>query len=857
MAFQKGDLVDRYQLEARLGQGSFGDVWRASQLVEGEDVGVSCAIKIMRLASGGRSPSSASAATAGWLDEVRALVKVQAGGTLPRILEANVWHEHAFIAMELLEGGTLAERIARGNVPWRRALFIAEQIAIALEEAHKLNVVHRDLKPQNVILAGPGRVCVIDWGIARLNESLIRSSSLGLVAQPLVDTDGTDDAPVDVQAAPQKVSPGGTPGYIAPESYEGVAPTPAQDAFALGVVLYEMLTRRLPHAVEPWSRGDGSTDSKRAYRGSLDRATMDHDFVPLAERYPGLPSEVVRLVDALLAPTPEKRPTALRKAIQHAKDFPHGIPDPPYTGLMKLGPEHASLFFGQDAAIGRVLARLETDRGVLLWGPSGSGKSSLALAGVAARMDQTLFRDTDGWTLHVVRPLEATALRLAPESAAAPRGALGHVVVIDQLEEVVDLATERCDEFCKAVTALLEGSAAVAVRDVVIGIADEVRVVATIRDDLEWRVDRGVPALRALLEKRLIVQGIDANSASKIISAPATAAGYTVEGAAAVAREVAELLSVDPAKLPVVQFALTEWWERRDKARKVLPAAEWTKLGGVDGTLSFVAERFFSGLDEGGQRLVQSLFVRLFDEGRKQPLLQSSLAEQEGPMLDELVRLRLVGRRVRIGTTPYYEVDHESLAQNWSRLTGWIAEAREDRLLANELEREAAGWLIKSKEAERLWKKGRLASADAMVRRGRVRLNDDAKKFLAEARRAARWGIALRAALVVAAAGLVAGVVYADGVSSAKAAVQLALLDDAKAKTREVTDEKEQAKKDAADLQAALHEAQEQRKSAQAANLAADQARAEATTAKDNAVKEKAAADAARARAIAICGHAF
>lgn len=284
---------------------------------------------------------------------------------------------------------------------------------------------------------------------------------------------------------------------MAPEVYEGARPVPEQDVYALGIVLYEMISGCLPHAVEEIHRSPGSSDAIKAYRVSLDKATLDHELVALRERCPRTPSGVVELVDSLLARDPERRPRRLRDAIEHANRFPHGVPDPPYVGLSTLGPQHAGLYFGQQDAIQHVLDRLKSQRGVLLWGPSGSGKSSLALAGVAARMDRTLFLDTDGWNIHVIRPREGQGFRVVPDAPRSERSKIGHVIVVDQLEEIVDLGPAARGTFCSAVLAVLDRTAPVFVRDTVIGVADEVKLVATIRDDLEWRVDREVPALRA------------------------------------------------------------------------------------------------------------------------------------------------------------------------------------------------------------------------------------------------------------------------------------------------------------------------------------------------------------------------
>jgi serine/threonine protein kinase len=135
---------------------------------------------------------------------------------------------NAFVTMELLAGESLADRLAReGRLTTAEALPIATQIASALAAAHRAGVIHRDLKSRNVMLApskdGGVRAVVTDFGLARALEPDGGHSSLtggnGLV---------------------------GTPDYMAPEQVEGGAVTPAADIYALGVVMYEMVTGTLP-----------------------------------------------------------------------------------------------------------------------------------------------------------------------------------------------------------------------------------------------------------------------------------------------------------------------------------------------------------------------------------------------------------------------------------------------------------------------------------------------------------------------------------------------------------------------------------------------------------------------------------
>jgi hypothetical protein len=819
MGLQRGDVVDRYRLEEPLGTGSFGEVWKASQLVDGEPIGVTCAIKVMRLAHE-RAGSSPRTFAIGWLDEVRNLVRV-IDDTIPRIYEANVWNGHAYIAMELLEGATLAARLSRGPIPWRRALFIADQIARALETAHQIDIIHRDLKPQNVMLVGAQRVCVVDWGIARVHTST-EAAAPDVIHQPTTGPETTDTGPVAPITIPHARRAIGTPGYMAPEVYEGVRPALEQDVYALGVVLYQMIAGCLPHAVDANPRNPASSDSMKAYRLSLDKATMDYSLVPLQERCPSMPRGVVELVDQLLAHEPGRRPRQLREAIEHANRFPDGVPDPPYAGLGTLGPRHAALYFGQQEAIQRVLERLASQPGVLLWGPSGCGKSSLALAGVASRMDRTLFLGMDGWDVHVIRPREGHGFGVASDASPALRPAIGHAVIIDQLEEIVDLGREARRVFCAAVLALLDRSAPVRIREEVLGIHDTVKVIATIRDDLEWRVDREVPELRPLLERRVIVTDVDANFARSIIAEPARALGYSVEGIDEVSREVEERLASDPAKLPVLQYALSEWWERRDASRGVLPVAAWSELGGVNGALSFVAERFYRELDHGEAQRVKELLVSLFQGGRKQPLAEAGLARRDHLLMERLTRLRLVGRREKKETGPFYEAEHEHLAENWVRLASWLADARDDLVLAEELERDATAYQ-RDPNAERLWRKGRLAAALELAESGRVGLSPTAKLFLGEGEGKERrgrlvWRIIIGAVVILA---LTIGDYFLVNFKAANAAKQ-----------REETAE------------AAKRDAEQRVATAEAAKHSAEWRMAEAEGEKNNAEQRLARADA-------------
>ncbi|MCA9544154.1 MAG: serine/threonine protein kinase, partial [Myxococcales bacterium] len=141
---------------------------------------------------------------------------------------------HLFLVMELLEGHTLQSIVKRGPLPFERVLHITDQILKALDHAHRRHVVHRDIKPGNLFLTqrndDPDFVKVLDFGIARF------------VDDPDSSFDGQD--PQDEITTARQIC--GTPQYMAPEQVTGGPVDQRSDLYALGVVVYRMLTGRLP-----------------------------------------------------------------------------------------------------------------------------------------------------------------------------------------------------------------------------------------------------------------------------------------------------------------------------------------------------------------------------------------------------------------------------------------------------------------------------------------------------------------------------------------------------------------------------------------------------------------------------------
>lgn len=221
-----GTRVGAYEIVSLLGAGGMGEVYRARDARLGRDV----AIKVLPAALAGdrdrveRFSQEARAAAALNHPNILSVFDVVTDGDAPCIVS------------ELLEGESLRELIGGSALPARKATEIAIQIATGLAAAHEKGIVHRDLKPDNVFVTADGRVKILDFGLAKLTQP--EAALSGLTALPTTPPIGA--------AAPQ-TTPGmvmGTIGYMAPEQVRGLTTDHRGDIFALGVVLYEMVTGR-------------------------------------------------------------------------------------------------------------------------------------------------------------------------------------------------------------------------------------------------------------------------------------------------------------------------------------------------------------------------------------------------------------------------------------------------------------------------------------------------------------------------------------------------------------------------------------------------------------------------------------
>ncbi len=243
-----GSSVDQFDILREIGGGGFGVVYEAFDRKSGRAV----ALKVIRP---GPRP----------LAEARSQCLVREAEAAAQLSHPNIVTLHdlgtsewgPYLVLEMLHGETLQERLARGALPLAEAVAVGVEVARALAHAHPRGVFHRDLKPSNVFLTEDGGVKVLDFGLA---------SFFG----------------------PSGMRGGGTPGYMAPEQWRGEKEDARTDVFGLGVLLFEMLTGRLPYRVE------------------RDRSTaLDPGPAPAP---PGVPPPLEALVTASLSRDPGGRP---------------------------------------------------------------------------------------------------------------------------------------------------------------------------------------------------------------------------------------------------------------------------------------------------------------------------------------------------------------------------------------------------------------------------------------------------------------------------------------------------------------------------------------------------------------------
>ncbi|MBI1876819.1 MAG: protein kinase [Chloroflexi bacterium] len=618
-----GRAIRGYALGERLGAGGYGAVYRAVQpLVERE-----VAIKII-LPQYADHPD--------FIRRFEAEAQLVARLEHPHIVPLyDYWREPgvAYLVMRLLRGGSLAGLLSSGPLPLPQISQILEQMGAALYTAHQMGIIHRDLKPANVLLDEHGNTYLADFGIAKNlgNPILADVTQPGMVI--------------------------GSPAYFSPEQIMAETVRPQTDIYCLGIMLYEQLTGTKPfqgptpiayvqqHLNEPLPSLATCCPHLPA---SLDPVIQRATAKDQAERYPDLPSLLADFRQAVSSQwsVVSSQKLAGGDQLQWITDDGQLTIVNPYKGLRPFAEADAADFFGRETLIQELLRRMsevgdpaagvghELARFLAVVGPSGSGKSSVVRAGLIPALRQGGLPGSDHWFIvemlpgaHPWEELEAALLRIAinpPESLLAQlredeRGLLRAVrrvlpadesielvLIIDQFEEIFTLVTDettRADFLNNLVTAVLDPRS-------------RLQVVITLRADFTDRPLRYVDFGELLRQRTEFVLPLTPDELEQAITDPAHRIGLSLEPglAEAISRDVGD----EPGALPLLQYALTELFERSVGANghsPLLSKKAYQSIGGVLSALARRADELYAGLDSAGQEAARQLFLRLVTLG--------------------------------------------------------------------------------------------------------------------------------------------------------------------------------------------------------------------------------------------------
>ena len=269
-------LDGRYAIEVLVGSGGMADVYRAKDRLLERTV----AVKILH-----RQYENDTEFIGRFQREAKAAARIT-HPNIVNVFDVGVAEGRHYIVMEYVPGRTLKERIKEeGPVPAVQALEIARQIASALAQAHANNLVHCDIKPHNILVMPDGNVKVADFGIARAVTESTMTYNDNIM---------------------------GSVHYFSPEQARGTIITPKSDVYSLGVVLYEMLTGRIPF--------DGNTAV------SIARKHLEEEPQPIRSIVPNIPPVVEALVTRMMAKEPALRPDSrlLVQDITRTEQMMHG-----------------------------------------------------------------------------------------------------------------------------------------------------------------------------------------------------------------------------------------------------------------------------------------------------------------------------------------------------------------------------------------------------------------------------------------------------------------------------------------------------------------------------------------------------
>ncbi len=667
----RGDVLgNRYQIRSRLGGGGMGEVWRAFDLKLRVDV----ALKALhpRLVDHDRALETLR-------QEVRTAREVVSPNVC-RVFDLVEIDGQELVSMEYVDGTTLQQVLEeRSPLDIDEARDVAAQLLAGLEAIHGAGLVHRDVKPENVMLTRAGRVVVMDFGIARALREDEARGIVGTVA--------------------------GTPAYMSPEQARGEALDARADVFAAGLVLAEM--------IDP----EGTPDPE-SRRRLWERC---HQEPPALAETPWAP-----ILRRAVAPAKELRPASAAELARALEELTaRALGDDgviPYPGLAAFTAEDTEYFFGRELEVEGVWKELRRSQLLALVGPSGAGKSSFVHAGLLPAMPpgwralvttpgsrpfQNLARGLVGEVAGDTEAMDALLRFEEPDVAVSLMGQWRRqqtqgLVVVDQFEE---LFTQNPSEVQKGFAELLGRLALEA----------DVHVLLSMRDDFLFHCSEH-EALTPVFSAMTPLRPLSGSALRRALVQPALKCGYRFEDDALVDQMLAEVEG-ERGALPLLAFAAAQLWQRRDREQGLLIREAYEEIGGVAGALARHAEATLERIGAENLPIVRELFRHLVTAQRTRAVWdrEELLSTFEGggrgaaeSALAALIDARLLTSYELQGDDeeePHHRVEiiHESLLRTWPRLVRWQSQDEDSAHMLDQLRQAAHLWDERGRSPDLLW----------------------------------------------------------------------------------------------------------------------------------------------------------
>ncbi|MER6563530.1 WD40 repeat domain-containing protein [Streptomyces sp. NPDC001027] len=404
---------------------------------------------------------------------------------------------------------------------------------------------------------------------------------------------------------------------------------------------------------------------------------------------------------------------------------------PPYRGLARFEPDDRGLFFGRDRLVEELRELICGHRFAVMFGSSGSGKSSLLRAGLIPRLREHIALQGRPAVVRVLTPGAQPATKHGHLLDPAEDGPESWVLV-DQFEEVFTLCRDPAER-TRFIDMLLTAR----------NPASQQRVVIAVRADFYAQCAEHRGLADALARCTLLVGPMSADELREAVVRPAQAVGILVERE--LTARIIEEVRDQPGALPMLSHALLETWKRRRS--RLLTLATYEAAGGVHGAIAATAEEVYGQLSPDQAITARRLLLRLIEPGQgtadtRRPLPRSELDEHVDPGI-WLVAERLARARLLTSDEGGVQLAHEALITCWPRLRGWVEEDRERLRHHRRLTEAARAWLEHDCDPGSLYRGARLARAEELFtdgsrsrgNGGRAELTATEEEFLAAALR--------------------------------------------------------------------------------------------------------------------------